>query len=186
MCTTRCLERVNEGTKWCVSAAVFGTVATLRNSLGSWWLVGAIVAAVLCKLLKRALNQARPKQARLSDPGMPSSHATSLAYLSVFSSQWNAHSDANATLLITVGAPCLALFLAALRVRLGFHSAAQVVAGCSLGSAFALTWWLCVPWLDLHVPHWVLHTLATTFALLFALVNGEKWLTELRATRDAL
>ncbi len=34
--------------------------------------------------LKRAINMQRPAYARKQDPGMPSSHASSLAYLAVY------------------------------------------------------------------------------------------------------
>ena len=65
----RCLERVNEATKWAVSAAVFVVVAYLQSPLSSWWLVGAIVNAAVTKILKKIFKQRRPVLARLDDEG---------------------------------------------------------------------------------------------------------------------
>jgi dolichyldiphosphatase len=177
------LESVNEATKWTVSACVFAAVAYLRSPLSSWWLVGSIVAAVLCKLLKRLINQSRPKDARLTDPGMPSSHATSLAFLSVFVALWV--NSAQSELFLSLLAPLVAVLLAILRVTLGFHTGAQVLVGFGFGALCAHAWWkLGIEWsniVDEYSFH--IHAVAIVCALAFAVVNGDKWLSELHATR---
>jgi len=46
-------------------------------------LIGSVLAAFNCRLLKKVLNEKRPGGAIKVDPGMPSSHAQSLAFLAV-------------------------------------------------------------------------------------------------------
>ena len=50
------LETINESTKWTVSAAVFSTLAIKRDIMCSWWVLGSIIAAVLCRGLKYVLK----------------------------------------------------------------------------------------------------------------------------------
>ena len=86
------LDAINESTKWTVSMAVFATLAVRRDLVCTLWVFGSIVAAIFCKIMKFAINEARPSTARKTDPGMPSSHANSLAFLSTFISLWAANS----------------------------------------------------------------------------------------------
>lgn len=112
----------------------------------AWALTGSIVAAFNNKLLKKLINQARPAAARKVDPGMPSSHAQSLAFLTTY-----AIIGVNALQIEPFAlslVPCtaiamLGLFLAWLRVRLGFHTADQVAVGVAVGVVSASLWyWL--------------------------------------------
>ncbi|CAK0849857.1 unnamed protein product, partial [Prorocentrum cordatum] len=108
-----------------------------------WSLLGAIAAAFNCKALKVVINQARPEGARKADPGMPSSHAQSLGFLSGYA----------ACGLLTLGWPApwpaaaagstlaCGAFLSWLRVELGFHTTPQVLVGHSLGALSAAAWW---------------------------------------------
>jgi dolichyldiphosphatase len=102
---------------------------------------GSIANSLAGKLLKKVLKISRPPGARKADPGMPSSHGVSLGYLATYAavallardaSVW----DAPAAVALQV----LGLFLAALRVGLGYHTAPQVVVGYTMGAmnAFAL------------------------------------------------
>lgn len=66
------------------------------------------------KILKYAINQSRPEAARKADPGMPSAHANSLAFLATYVSVASAAgvgwgSPAGAALVF--GVPALGIFL---------------------------------------------------------------------------
>lgn len=74
------LESVNDATKWAVSAAAFATLLWRRDLLAAWCVLGGVIAAINCRGLKLALNQARPSD-RKADPGMPSAHGSSLGFL---------------------------------------------------------------------------------------------------------
>ena len=74
-------------TRWVVSGSAAIVVAYRRDAASILCILGAVLNALLSKVLKRLLNEARPAGAPLADPGMPSSHAQSLfffaSYLSV-------------------------------------------------------------------------------------------------------
>lgn len=188
------LDTINESTKWSVSAAVFSTLAIRRGDLMcSWWVLGSIIAAVLCRALKFALNQARPPTARKADPGMPSAHANSLGFLANFVALWAANSAPTTLvacpghLLLAFGMPALGMFLTWLRVALGYHTVAQVAAGWTLGSSIAYGWWRlgidrALPALELYPELKVgLYALTTAAVGFFILSNGGRWVPELRA-----
>jgi len=135
------LSVINDSTKWVVSGIVSVVLLWHHDAGACWCVVGSIVAALNCKLLKTLINEARPVGARKADPGMPSSHAQSLAFLSSYAALelaalGTAGPSALAVLTLTAGA-----FLSWLRVALGFHTTAQVLAGHALGTATATFWW---------------------------------------------
>jgi len=66
-----------------VASAVAVGFVIRRDPPTYLWVAGAILNAALSKVLKRLINEARPKGAQIADPGMPSSHAMSLFYLAV-------------------------------------------------------------------------------------------------------
>eukprot|EP00929_Paragymnodinium_shiwhaense_P043824 TRINITY_DN22507_c0_g1_i1.p1 TRINITY_DN22507_c0_g1~~TRINITY_DN22507_c0_g1_i1.p1 ORF type:complete len:191 (-),score=27.52 TRINITY_DN22507_c0_g1_i1:366-938(-) len=137
--TTELLESINKATKWGVSAVVFGTLLWRHDARACWCVLGSICAAANCKLLKWLVNETRPPGARKADPGMPSSHAQSLAFLSTYT----------AAEIFDIGGPSVALaaallgggaFLSWLRIRLGYHTVPQVLVGHALGLNSALLW----------------------------------------------
>ena len=77
-------DLVGENTKWIVSITAAGVLLYRRDALAVSVIVGALSNAVLGKVLKRILRQKRPDGAPLADPGMPSSHAMSLLFLSCY------------------------------------------------------------------------------------------------------
>ena len=175
---------INESTKWAVSAAVFITLALLhRNLTCNWWVLGSVLAASLCKALKSALNHARPHTARKEDPGMPSSHANSLAFLSTFASLWLFHT--NTTPFLPIAIPALALFLTWLRVALGYHTIAQVAVGWGLGCGVGVGWWwgwqhsLAALAASINGLQTIIYSLTAIAALFFAISNGKQWIREL-------
>ena len=139
-------EYLNESTKFVVSATAMVFLVFHPTVETCWCLLGSIVNSVNGKLLKRALNHSRPDGAKKVDPGMPSSHATSLSYLSwyaalAFAFEPNALGLATfVTRTLAFGLVSLGAFLAYLRVKLGFHTWPQVYVGYGLGSSTALVW----------------------------------------------
>ena len=127
-------------TKVVVSLAVFGTLCVRRDVTTTALILGAIVNALLSKVLKRIINASRPPGAQLADPGMPSSHAQSLfffaSYLGVGTHYWPVADPHDgrlpramaATLILTVAA-----LLTLLRVRAGLHTMAQITVGAAIG-----------------------------------------------------
>ena len=139
-------EYLNESTKFVVSATAMVFLMFHPTVETCWCLLGSIVNSVNGKLLKRMLNHSRPDGAKKVDPGMPSSHATSLSYLSwyaalAFAFEPNAFGLATTvTRTLAFGLVSLGAFLAYLRVKLGFHTWPQVYVGYGLGSSTALVW----------------------------------------------
>ena len=76
------LAALNESTKFLVSGAALLTLVTHPNVAMVWCLIGSVVNSCFGKVLKKLLNEKRPAGAAKKDPGMPSSHAVSLSYLS--------------------------------------------------------------------------------------------------------
>lgn len=150
------LESLNDSTKWAVSAAAFATLVARRDLSCAWCILGSILAAANCRALKFLLNEARPPSARKADPGMPSSHANSLAFLSTYVAVAAAAPSAAAaaavppvsatTALLVVGTPVVGIFLAWLRVALGYHSLPQVAVGWAVGATSAALWWSAGRW----------------------------------------
>eukprot|EP00457_Paulinella_chromatophora_P018030 gb/GEZN01019227.1/.p1 GENE.gb/GEZN01019227.1/~~gb/GEZN01019227.1/.p1 ORF type:complete len:220 (-),score=18.91 gb/GEZN01019227.1/:45-704(-) len=185
------LEWINDQTRWIYVVSVLGYFLVDPSIHTCYALTGAVVAAVIGKGMKKLINQSRPHKAQEKDPGMPSSHANCIAYLSLYPSLQmvitlaqptfppaaaphrllSLVSSAQPTSFITrtqwhysvasfvLGA---GVFFSWLRVRLHFHTAAQVIAGFCLGSSLAVLWFLCgeelllpaaasCPWLDFLV-----------------------------------
>ena len=155
------LATLNESTKFLVSGAALATLLFRPELAVAWCLIGSVVNSAFGKALKRLLNEKRPEGAAKADPGMPSSHALSLAYLSVYAASALAtRGGENGGAALVVGAAtlppwpvpawavvpgCAALiacgvFLTWLRVELGYHTGAQVGVGYALGAATAASW----------------------------------------------
>ena len=150
------LAYVNESTKFIVSGACLAVLITHPNVPVCWCLSGSVFNSLNSKLLKRLINESRPDGATKLDPGMPSSHAVSLSYLSVYAASalllrgggfpdvpgaWPVPVQGvqpGAAALVTAG-----LFLTWLRVHLGYHNWAQVCVGYGIGSVTALGWLWC-------------------------------------------
>lgn len=180
------LEGLNNATKWAVSAVAFGTLLWRRDLLAAWCVLGSVVAALNCRVLKFAINEARPSD-RKADPGMPSAHGNSLGFLATFVSLaafTSLGSSSPQGLALVLGVPTLGIFLAWLRVALGYHTVSQVVAGWLVGGASAGAWFA---WGHRHVlpcamQHSQLQTqiyTATGAAVaVFAYKNVRRWARE--------
>lgn len=141
------LAAVNESTKFVVSCTALAFLLLNPSAETCWALLGSVVNSINGKILKRILNHERPDGAIKADPGMPSSHATSLSYLSVYGAASLAYfKDAApalgypAQLAISAVLVVLGIFLSYLRVKTGYHTPPQVIVGYGLGSSTALAW----------------------------------------------
>jgi dolichyldiphosphatase len=148
------LALINRATKYAVSLAVLLSVLLSGASPRACWAVaGAVASSGACKLLKRLLNLPRPEGAPKADPGMPSSHANSLAFLASTAAleiargarvggggAEGAAAVAAAPLAAAAAVLVLGAFLSWLRVRLGFHTPAQVGVGCIFGAGCGVAW----------------------------------------------
>ncbi|CAF2145535.1 unnamed protein product [Brassica napus] len=151
----------NRLSKWVV-AAVFGSVLLLRHDGAALWaVIGSVSNSALSVALKRILNQQRPVATLRSDPGMPSSHAQSISFISLFSGNTLSLSPSLSLtsqlkpiispVMEWLGTNPLSLFLTALilalasyfvwlRVSQKLHTASQVVVGAIVGSVYSTLW----------------------------------------------
>ncbi|CAD7700261.1 unnamed protein product [Ostreobium quekettii] len=140
--TGQVLNVINDSTKWIVSSLVFAVLVWNPNFKSAWWVSGAIINSFVCKTLKLVINETRPESSRRREPGMPSSHANSLAFLSIFSAlALYSERSIPGTTVVAATIVASAMFLSWLRVALGDHTTAQVLAGFALGSSLAAAWW---------------------------------------------
>lgn len=133
------------------------TVATFllynRNTPSILYVLGAAANSATGKLLKKIIQQPRPTNAK-SDPGMPSSHATSLSFLTVaflaYVTTWPVFVGVFPHSVVIGGAAGLVVIAAIAtlcRVSAGYHTKEQVLAGWVLGAVDAIIWKLWfVPW----------------------------------------
>ncbi|WZY79840.1 lipid phosphate phosphatase epsilon 2, chloroplastic isoform X1 [Brassica rapa] len=127
----------NRLSKWVV-AAVFGSVLLLRHDGAALWaVIGSVSNSALSVALKRILNQQRPVATLRSDPGMPSSHAQSISFISLFSGNTLSLSPFPISLSLILA---LASYFVWLRVSQKLHTASQVVVGAIVGSVYSTLW----------------------------------------------
>lgn len=185
------LAYINESTKWVVSGIAFTVLIGKRDEMTAWCIIGGVISAMLCRTLKFLINASRPPRARKSDPGMPSSHACTLAFLSMYPSMMILELSPGAELATTNMVAALGLiaggmFLTSLRVILGYHTWPQVIVGWLLGSSVAVSWQYigvkaALPYLMSHaVGRWCLTLGTCGFVALFAVKNVLRWAREER------
>ncbi|KAF3332806.1 lipid phosphate phosphatase epsilon 1 [Carex littledalei] len=135
---------INKSSKWMV-AGLFGLMILWKHDAEVLWAAtGSIFNSYISVTLKRILNHERPSGLR-SDPGMPSSHAQSIFYVSVFAllslMQWLGVN----VLTGSLGAAILAFgsYFSWLRVSQQLHTTSQVLVGALLGTIVSIAWfWL--------------------------------------------
>ncbi|KAI3989228.1 hypothetical protein MKX01_033264 [Papaver californicum] len=133
---------INHLSKWLV-ATVFGIIVIWRHdALGMWAAMGAVANAWLSITLKRIVNQERPVATLGSGPGMPSSHAQSIFFASVFAILSLVKSLGLNGVTVTVGVLGLAFssYLSWLRISQRHHTISQVVVGAILGTICSIVW----------------------------------------------
>ena len=74
--------------RWAVAVTVAAVVVWRHDDGVYWAVIGGLLNAASSKFLKRVFNQQRPLTALglKDDPGMPSSHAQSLGFFSLYAS----------------------------------------------------------------------------------------------------
>lgn len=132
-------------TKWAACAAVGAALLYRRDAVVVLYCAGAGLNSAAAKLLKQLIRQPRPTDSK-ADPGMPSSHATSLSFLSLalFACVLMDPPVVTAVRAIYYGGAALVVALALLatswRVKAGYHTVEQVVAGWLLGAVDTVLW----------------------------------------------
>ncbi|KAJ0239012.1 Lipid phosphate phosphatase epsilon 2 [Hirschfeldia incana] len=150
----------NRLSKWVV-AALFGSFLLLRHDGAALWaVIGSVSNSALSAALKRILNQERPVATLRSDPGMPSSHAQSISFISVFTVfsvvEWLGTNELSLFLSGLILA--LASYFTWLRVFQKLHTTSQVVVGAIFGSVYSTLWY--ITWNSL-----VLQVFASSFSV---------------------
>merc|ERR1719478_1239049 len=101
-------------------------------------------ARTMVQVLKRILRQERPDGAPLADPGMPSSHAMSLFFLSGYLCAaivaWTPTWSHLQRLAASTGLLGFAVSSVAWRVSSGLHTTLQVLVGSVLGGFNGVLW----------------------------------------------
>ncbi|KAI3959048.1 hypothetical protein MKX01_023724 [Papaver californicum] len=133
---------INHLSKWLV-ATVFGIIVIWRHdALAMWAAMGAVANAWLSMTLKRILNQELPVATLGSGPAMPSSHAQSIFFASVFAILSLVKSVGLNGVTMTMGVLGLAFssYLSWLRISQRHHTISQVVVGAILGTICSIAW----------------------------------------------
>ncbi|GMH44919.1 hypothetical protein BSKO_12876 [Bryopsis sp. KO-2023] len=163
------LSAINDSTKYVVSAMVTVALLLRRDVQAAWWVDGSIASSIACKITKEFINETRPDGAKKSDPGMPSSHANSLGYLSMYVAlDFLCLNQSNLGFVWAAVIVFGAVFLTWLRVLLGFHTTPQVLVGFLLGGCFAGFWWRVGQ--DLAVPFFATSPTAVVWLYSFTFI----------------
>lgn len=178
------LGYINESTKWVVSALVFVMVLGRRDEKTAWCVIGGVMTAFVCRVLKYAINASRPASSVRSDPGMPSSHASTLAFLTMFPFLMLLEKPGGYQYVSAWCLPVGGLVLTSLRVVLGYHTIPQITVGWILGASMAYLWVRlgvdhALPWLMSSLTGRAFLGMTTcAFMALFAVKNVRRWMKE--------
>ncbi|MCF8506035.1 MAG: phosphatase PAP2 family protein [Caulobacter sp.] len=138
---------------------VAGLFAALRRWREAVLLLAASLGGVaLSQGLKALFGRDRPDAAlhlvEAINASFPSGHAmlSAVVWLTLGALVARFASDRRVKLFALAGAAVIALLVGLSRVYLGVHWPSDVLAGWSLGGAWALAWWLAAQGLDLWRP----------------------------------
>uniref|UniRef100_A0A1J3DSU1 Lipid phosphate phosphatase epsilon 1, chloroplastic n=1 Tax=Noccaea caerulescens TaxID=107243 RepID=A0A1J3DSU1_NOCCA len=134
---------LNHLSKWVVSG-LFASIILLRHDGAALWaIIGSVSNSALSVVLKRILNQERPDSTSRTDPGMPSTHAQSISFISVFAvlsvMEWLGTNKVS--LFLSGFILALGSYFIRLRVSQKLHTSSQVVVGAIVGSIFCIVWY---------------------------------------------
>ncbi|KAI3717121.1 hypothetical protein L1987_68501 [Smallanthus sonchifolius] len=133
---------VNNLSKWIAGITYNGFILLRHDAFTFWAATGCLLNFILSHTLKRFLKQERPVSGLSSDPGMPSTHAQTIFYTSVFLIlsliKWQGLNGATAILSALVAT--LGSYFSWLRVLQRYHTTNQVVVGAVVGSIFSVLW----------------------------------------------
>ncbi|ETW01234.1 hypothetical protein H310_06820 [Aphanomyces invadans] len=95
---------------------------------------------------QRTIDQKRPDGADMEDAGMPSAHSQFMAFFATYvvlytSNRMSKRREWEQKLAI-VGVIVLALLVFVSRIRLGYHSIAQVLVGATVGAGTGILWYI--------------------------------------------
>ncbi|KAJ2785713.1 Dolichyldiphosphatase 1 [Coemansia javaensis] len=122
-------------------------VLSRREAAGILLLAGQLLNEALNLALKLWIREDRPHQHLGDGYGMPSSHAQFMGFFAVYMALYFERQVAALAAhrrLVLAGAAVLAALVAASRVYLGYHTAAQVLAGVAAGVASGAAWYAFV------------------------------------------
>jgi dolichyldiphosphatase len=181
-------------TRFLVSGATLAVLVTRPEPAVVLFVAGALLNALLGKLLKRALAQPRPPRsadAGLTDYGMPSSHAQSLFFFAAFLSRFVGSAPPELSwargLEAWLGAALWAVVVvySLSRVARGYHTLAQVAVGGGIGAATGFAWYAALPSLTpAALPGWG-RGAAVALMVLFGAVLVERSLQKRAASAAA-
>ena len=176
----RAFEAVGESTRFAVSGAVATTLLARRDAETLLWVLGAILAAVCNKVLKRIIKEERPTEG--DDGGMPSSHACSVLHLGVGAVLRFPMPPGLPAALAAYGLVSLAW-----RVHARYHTTAQVVVGAAFGAATAVLFRAASLRLEPALPAtiplpWILSVYGVG-AVVVGSLERSKWLKKLARER---
>lgn len=158
-------------TKWTVTTAVAAGCLYRRDATTLLYIISAMVNTGVAKLLKKILNEPRPSMTTRDDPGMPSSHATSLSFLSLAILFYIIRESSGAFWLGSSAASvALAVIACSWRVKAGYHTVEQICAGWLVGAIDAAIWAFIVDSklggnTPIHFENWI--QIATAAIILF-------------------
>lgn len=137
-----------------VAGVAIYMLATGRR-IGALMIVGASLSgAVLSETLKALFERARPDLVphltHMASASFPSGHAflSAVTYLTLGVLLAREHGGRRAKLLLIGGAVLVTLMIGVSRLYLGVHWPTDVLAGWSLGAAWAALWWLAARLID--------------------------------------
>ncbi|XP_026396577.1 lipid phosphate phosphatase epsilon 1, chloroplastic-like [Papaver somniferum] len=134
--------------KWLV-VTVFGIIVIWRHdALAMRAAMGAVANAWISITLKRILDQERPVASLGSGPGMPSSHAQSIFFASVYAILSLVTYLGLNGVTVTIGVLGLGFisYLSWLRISQRHHTISQVVVGAILGTICSILWFQSWYW----------------------------------------
>lgn len=161
-------------TKWVVVVSM-SAIVLYRNDISSvLFALGSILNSILGKFLKRLIKQSRPDGATKCDPGMPSSHAISLSFISI-AILVNVVKFSHLNFSWSLAGALIVVFLGAVaswwRIAAGYHTVSQVFAGWILGAFDAVIWCSVVtPVLRSSITHFIEHSNLFSTIPLFVII----------------
>ncbi|CAK4079238.1 unnamed protein product [Aphanomyces euteiches] len=126
---------------------MYATLILFQRDLHIIFMVlGQLVNEVFNQILKRTIDQKRPDGADMEDAGMPSAHSQFMAFFATYvvlytSNRMSKRREWEHKLAIG-GVILLALLVFFSRIRLGYHSVAQVVVGAAVGAGTGILWYI--------------------------------------------
>ncbi|KAI8354199.1 phosphatidic acid phosphatase type 2/haloperoxidase [Blakeslea trispora] len=140
------LLKILSFTREIVITSTFFTILYLRSLHVVYFTCCAILATLIAKVLKHLIKQPRPSTSvKKVSYGMPSSHSTAISFFTAYLQCVVWATPHFMTQIMMIVFHCFSLAVIWSRVRLGHHTAAQVMAGTALGIACALlSFWVYI------------------------------------------